>query len=196
MAEKLSQRSTTSTITGGFVHIILPDGGGGWDSFRISWTDFVQDIVDMFSDYMDTATYDPTAVGGDCFDSNNIVYDPTISGLTATDVKAAIDEVVASIGAAGTILIDTETGKNANFNIAYAANTKFYSINFRQTAGSPTVKVGTSAGADDICTDRAVASGTDRNVSVDVGFESATTLYFTISGGTLDITIEYRQTYI
>mgnify|MGYP003640709383 CR=1 FL=1 len=39
------------------------------------------------------ATYDPTPVGGDAFDSGNHAYDNSTSGLTATDTQAAIDEI-------------------------------------------------------------------------------------------------------
>lgn len=196
MGDRLSQRDTTSTLSGSYFHIIIPDGGGGWLSYRISYTNLFSQVNTDLSGKMDISTYDPAGVSDDVFDCINTYYDNAISGLTSDNVQDAIDEVYASIGAAGVILIDTEFGKNSNFNKIYAANTKFYSINFRNISGTPTVKVGTSSGSDDLISDKVVNNGTDRNVTINVGFESSTTLYFTISGGTLNITIEYRQNYI
>lgn len=42
----LSGRSTTSTITGGYIHIIIPNGAApsGYDSFRISVADLQLDL--------------------------------------------------------------------------------------------------------------------------------------------------------
>lgn len=42
---------------------------------------------------MSASTYDPTSVGADAFDSVNHAYSNTTSGLTASNVQAAIDEV-------------------------------------------------------------------------------------------------------
>lgn len=47
---------------------------------------------------MSAATYDPNEVGDDAFDCANHAYDPTTSGLTATTVQAAIDELKTLVG--------------------------------------------------------------------------------------------------
>lgn len=44
---------------------------------------------------MAAATYDPTSVAGDAFDADNHVYANSTSGLSATDVQAALDELAA-----------------------------------------------------------------------------------------------------
>ena len=45
---------------------------------------------------MSAAAYDPTAVEGDAFDSANHAYDNSVSGLTASTVQGAIDEISAT----------------------------------------------------------------------------------------------------
>lgn len=47
--------------------------------------------------YLDKATYDPSGVEGNAFDSDNIAYDNSTSGLSATSVRGAIDELAATI---------------------------------------------------------------------------------------------------
>lgn len=49
---------------------------------------------------MYAATYDPNEVGDDAFDCANHAYSNTVSGLTATTVQAAIDELKTLIGGA------------------------------------------------------------------------------------------------
>lgn len=51
--------------------------------------------------FLDQATFNPTSQSADVFDSANHTYDNSASGLSATDVQEAIDEVVASIGNGG-----------------------------------------------------------------------------------------------
>lgn len=51
---KLSTKTVAYTIVGGYIHIILPDGSGGWDSRRILLSDFVGDSnVHSFTDLDD-----------------------------------------------------------------------------------------------------------------------------------------------
>lgn len=64
----------TATIVGDAVAVTITGGGvGGGDMF--------------------IATYDPTAVSGDAFDSSNHAYDNTASGLAAGNTQAALDEI-------------------------------------------------------------------------------------------------------
>jgi hypothetical protein len=55
------------------------------------------------------ATYDPTTVNGDAFDADNHVYNPAVSGLVATNVQAAIDEIDADVDA-----LETDQHTHAN----------------------------------------------------------------------------------
>ena len=50
-------------------------------------------------DVMTKTVYDPNSTAGDVFDSANIDYDGTTSGLSATDVQGAIDEVDSDLDA-------------------------------------------------------------------------------------------------
>ena len=83
--------------------------------------------------------------------------------------------------------------QSANFSQAYGALTKFISVDFRhKSGGTATVRVGTSSGGSEISPDLPVAAGLHLNITVMKSFESATTLYFTISGGTVDVEITYK----
>lgn len=56
--EKLSQRIETQLTESGFVHIILPDGGGGYDSYKIS----PEALRDLFKNRLEAQTADFTVV--------------------------------------------------------------------------------------------------------------------------------------
>jgi hypothetical protein len=53
---KVSERNITTTTTGGYIHIILPDGGGGWESYRILASTFVQSSDEQIDDVTNRAT--------------------------------------------------------------------------------------------------------------------------------------------
>jgi len=93
---KLSAIGITTDITGGYFHIILPDGLGNFISYRIAFST----IAGYF---MQSSTYDPTNVASDVFDSLNIRYDNTDSGLTEETVKEAIDELAGLIEEISTV---------------------------------------------------------------------------------------------
>src|SRR6056297_3125251 len=63
---------------------------------------------------MMATVYDPNAVAGDAFDPANHIYDNAISGLAATDVQAAIDEIAGagatSAGLDGSIQMSDGSG--------------------------------------------------------------------------------------
>lgn len=50
-------------------------------------------IDDNFENVMSKSIYDPTLVEGDVFDADNHVYDNSLSGLTATNIQSAVDEI-------------------------------------------------------------------------------------------------------
>jgi hypothetical protein len=145
---KLSLRTETTTTNGGFVHIVLPDGVGGYDSYKISYTNFVKSLQDQ-------------------------------------------------IDALGNALVrHSETGKTTDFTFEVPANGKIESIDMRVVSGSTTVKVGTSVGGTQILSLRTVTSSQDSNNYVGKSFLTATTLYFTITGSAINITITYRENWI
>lgn len=60
---------------------------------------------------MTAAVYDPTSVAGDAFDADNHVYSNTASGLFATNVQAAIDELSATKYFGGTASVISSADK-------------------------------------------------------------------------------------
>jgi len=88
--QKLSQRAVTSLISGGYFYIIIPNGGGGWLSFQIQ----TSTILDLF---LLKTTYDPQNIAQDAFNSLYEVYSNLVSGLSATDVQNAIDELASEV---------------------------------------------------------------------------------------------------
>lgn len=80
---------TTAAFAGAAAPGIVPDPVTETGKFlKDDGTWAVNGAGDMLA-----ATYDPTAVAGDAFDADNHAYSNATSGLTATDVQAAIDEV-------------------------------------------------------------------------------------------------------
>lgn len=74
--------------------------------------------------------------------------------------------------------------QNATFNQPFAADTKVMYIDVRWVSGTFTFEIGTTLGGDDIQSEETVTtSDRERNIYVVKTFESAPTLYFTVSGG-------------
>lgn len=88
-----------------------------------------------------------------------------------------------------------EQGKSGNFTNNLSADTKLESIDIIWVSGTPTVKVGTSAGTGNIISGRTPTSGNPSMNILDKYWVGATTLYFTISSGTVDIIINKRENY-
>lgn len=68
-------------------------------------------------------------------------------------------------------------------------------IDIHWVASTPTVRVGTTLGGDEIMGDRLVTSAADSNNSVRKSFTSASTVYITISGGTVTVNLDYETNY-
>jgi hypothetical protein len=66
MAEKLSQRTATADKTGGYCHIILPDGHGAWLSYKIAVTDLLAGAAGLvtWDDVHDKPTFATVATSG------------------------------------------------------------------------------------------------------------------------------------
>lgn len=75
----------------------------------------------------------------------------------------------------------------ANTQQAIAANTKVLTIDISGTAGSPTLRIGTTPNGIEIMDDTEI--GNSQPVNVDLYFPDAGTIYFTLSGGTVSIRI-------
>lgn len=68
-------------------------------------------------------------------------------------------------------------------------------IDLRHVSGTPTVKVGITPAGDEIMSNRTVTASEDSNNSVRESFINATTVYITISGGTVTVNLDYETNY-
>jgi hypothetical protein len=74
---------------------------------------------------------------------------------------------------------------STNTTISIPANSKVISIDFLRVSGTPIIKIGTTLGGDDIFAETSVS--TNDGVTLNYRFTSSTTLYATVSGGTIYI---------
>ena len=137
---KLSQQPVTTDPTAGFMYIIKPDGGGGWESFQIAH-----------------------------------------SNVTTTGQV---------------ILIDKEINKNSNFTKAFDSGTKLLSVDFAHVSGSPKIKLGTTPGGSELSlAELPVPSGDYLPVQVNKSFSGITTIYISISGGTVNVNFTFIENF-
>lgn len=124
-------------------------------------------------------------IGGGNFESKWISQPSLVAILTAFDAQSTQTSKFKS--------------KSSAFSEPFNADTKIESIDFVWVSGSSVaVKVGTSASGNDIISGRTVTSADNSfNPLGDkkTYFEGATTLHFTITGGAVDIIINFRNNY-
>jgi len=93
----------------------------------------------------------------------------------------------------------TQTNKyksqSANFTDVLGSDCKVESIDFIWVSGSPNVKVGLSSLANDIISGRNPISADPSENTLNKYLGTSTTLYFTITGGSVDVIINYRENY-
>ena len=85
------------------------------------------------------------------------------------------------------------TAKSANFTQSILANCRVISVDFKVTAGTPTIKVGTTSGGEEILFEETLSANAMRSVAE--YFASAGTMYFSISGGTVSVNILVIKSY-
>ena len=129
---KLSERTVTTTTSGSFFHIIIPDGSGGWLSFRIAFST----IAALF---MQSGTYDPRSIAADIFDCINSTYDNATSGLTAANVQAAIDELEQEID--NIVPGETNTASNLGTGEGVFESKSGVNFNFRSLVAGEGIDV-------------------------------------------------------
>jgi hypothetical protein len=88
-----------------------------------------------------------------------------------------------------------DKNKSSNFTKLLGSDVKLESIDFIWVSGTPNIKVGTSLGANDIISGRTPTSGNPSMNPLSDYFGSSTTLYFTITGGAVDIITNSRNNY-
>lgn len=145
---KTSQLTQTAITAGCIIEISIPDGGGGWLSRKIDYSDFLA----------------------------------TLNTYTSQSIQTSKDK-----------------SKSAAFTKVFNADTKIESIDFVWVSGSSVIiTVGTAALGTDIISTRTITSIKNSfNPLADARtyFTGSTTLYFTISGGAVDVITNYRNNY-
>lgn len=79
-------------------------------------------------------------------------------------------------------------GVNANTQQAIPAGAKVVGISISGTAGAPVLRIGITANGTEILPDTSI--GNSQDVQPDEYFQNAGNLYFTLSGGTVNIRID------
>lgn len=82
--------------------------------------------------------------------------------------------------------------KSADYIQTLPTNVKVEGIDFRAIAGTPVIKVGSSAGGEQYVPSKTITIGIDDNNFIGQSFAAAQSLYFSISGGTVSITLSLR----
>ena len=106
------------------------------------------------------------------------------------DVWTSIAAIEAQLDVS--LLMSKNLNKSADFTLAMAANSRLEFIDYRPISGTTVVKCGTTPAGSEILSNRTVTSS-DSNNYVGKTFPNPTTLYFTITGGTISVNVAYRE---
>lgn len=85
------------------------------------------------------------------------------------------------------------TNQSANKLVNFPANNFLVSVDFKGIAGTTLVKIGTTDGGSEVMTEKEINTGIVKRVLINKPYISATDLYITISGGTINISLKYEQ---
>lgn len=163
MADKKgSQLPTTSTITGVYIPILLPDGGSptGYEDYRITVTDLQTGLQSQIT--------------------------TNIADLVTLDERTTVLEGINAV-----TKLPARTGA---IEFSQPANSDVWKISARIYTGSPTIKIGTTLGGEEILSLTTLDTGTNDILElVQTNYtRSARTIYFTITAA-VDIRIDYIQ---
>jgi hypothetical protein len=133
-------------------------------------------------------------------------YQITDSALKAdinTELSSLDTRVTTNAGDIATINSQSERvlleDQNSDFTFSQDEDTHIYNITFRTVSGTPIVKIGTSLGADDILSERAIGSTNYRELDTTIfpnaDFSTANTIYVGITGGVVDM-VRYSRTTV
>jgi hypothetical protein len=93
------------------------------------------------------------------------------------------------------LYFEQESDIAASYTKDFLENTITERIDYRWKSGTPLVKIGTTAGGDDILTEMEVPSNKSLVNIITYPFDADTTVYITVSGGILDIMWIYRKDF-
>lgn len=112
----------------------------------------------------------------------------------AANIKVSKQQITTAVlGALPSFEVLKNTAKSVNFTQSMLANCRVISIDFKVTAGTPTIKVGTTSGGEEILFSETLSANAMRSVAE--FFAGAGTMYFTVSGGTVDVNILVIKSY-
>lgn len=93
----------------------------------------------------------------------------------------------------GNYSITKYTNKSAAFTHVLEADENLTGVDLRFISGSPVIKIGTSAGSDNIMSERTLVTGVDDSTYIGYPVQVDTTLYITVTGGNASITLTIRN---
>lgn len=112
----------------------------------------------------------------------------------AANIRVSKQQITTAVlGVLPSFEVLKNTAKSANFTQSILANCRVLSIDFKVTAGTPLIKVGTTSGGEELIFSETLTANAMRPVAE--FFASAGTMYFTISGGTVDVNILVIKSY-
>lgn len=117
---------------------------------------------------------------------------PINNGQSGLVVRTALNSMFAEIY--GAIVLPLKiNGATGNTQQLIPADTYLQAIYISATAGTPTIRIGTTPNGEEICPD--VQPGSFQPVLVQQYFSSGATLYITMSGGTVNIRFDVIQDF-
>lgn len=133
--------------------------------------------------------------------SNGILYIAIPSGGTYLDRFITYNNLLVTVnarlsaleGSSGAFTRTIYPGQSANFTDSITANYRLKYIDIRFISSSPVVSVGTTPAGTDLVDSVSPTISEDVNEIFNKTFIATTTLYFTITGGTVDISITYEN---
>ena len=118
--------------------------------------------------------------------TNGIFY-VVIDGV---DYQIPYETLISLINNDG-IKIIKDLNKSANYSRTFNAGNQLQQVDIKKLSGNPIVRIGTSLNGTDILSDIAVVSSSINSIVVD--FVATTTLYITISGGSVSLNFKYYE---
>lgn len=111
-------------------------------------------------------------------------------------VKTLSDAIISLQDTSGSSVVYRFVNKSSNFSQNLLNSEKIESIDIRFISGSPIIKIGITPDGEEILEAQAIelmADNSDFNIMVSKSFNAEITLYFTITGGNISLTLSTRK---
>lgn len=117
---------------------------------------------------------------------------PINNGQSGLVVRTSLNDMFTELYSA-IVLPLKQNGISANAQQIIPSDTFLQAIYISATAGTPTIRIGTTPNGTDICPD--VQPGAFQSVIVQQYFSGGATLYLTLSGGTVNVRFDVIQDF-